>query len=167
MGISRWQKQNKYFWEWVWGLSAAMALLVVALLMALGYGVEVAGGGFLITFFALRIVLAFVFKNRFANVMVRVLKLNYEEIERDFRWIFKEKHVNFKQSTDEESYSYEFPWRKLNMTVQPHWVSPDKKPVTRVTLHTLNAKNMEFAEMLAEAIDEMEQQRLATKMSAT
>jgi hypothetical protein len=35
----------------------------------------------------------------------------------------------------------------------------DRQPVTKVTLRVLNAKNKAFAEMLAESIDEIADQR--------
>jgi hypothetical protein len=51
------------------------------------------------------------------------------------------------------------------MTVQPHWVQrdPNSQPVTKVTFYELSAKNEAFAEMLAEAIDEMANQRANNK----
>ena len=65
----------------------------------------------------------------------------------------------YKQKSEEDAYCYEFPWHRLSMIVQPYWLSPDIEQATKVTLRVLNAKNKEFAEMLAEAIDEMADQR--------
>jgi hypothetical protein len=53
------------------------------------------------------------------------------------------------------------------MIVQPHWLSIDmKQPVTKVTLRVLNEKNKAFAEMLADAIDEMAEERAGARQKA-
>ena len=42
------------------------------------------------------------------------------------------------------------------MMAQPYWLSAENtQPVTKLTLYLLNANNESFAEMLADAIDEM------------
>ena len=109
----------------------------------------------------MRIALALIFKNRYANSMVRILKFDYEEIERDFRIVFKKNNIRFYRKSEEDVYCYEFPGRSLSMTVQPYWLSSDinLQPVTKVTLRVLNAKNKAFAEMLADSIDELADQR--------
>ena len=158
MVSSHWQKQHIHFQRIVWGVSAAISLLLIILLLVLGFGIEVAGVFFLLIFAIMRVSLAFIFKNHYANSMVRILKFDYEDyekIERDFRIMFKDKHIRFQRKSDEDSYRYEFPGRSLSMTVQPYWLSGDKKPVTKVTLYELTEKNEVFAEMLAESIDEM------------
>lgn len=161
MVSSRWQKQHIHFQRIVWGVSAVISILLIILLLSLGFGVEVAGVFFLVVFAIMRVSLAFIFKNRYANSMVRILKFDYEEIERDFRIMFKNKNIRFYRRSEEDAYRYEFPGRRLSMTVQPYWMSIDmnQQPVTKVTLLELNAKNEEFAEMLAESIDEMADQR--------
>lgn len=159
MVSSAWQKQHIHFWSIVWGVSAVFSILLIIILLSLGFGIEVAGIYFIFVFVMMRISLAFIFKNRFGNSMVRVLKFDYKEIERDFRMVFKDKNISFKRTTEEDAYCYDFPWQRLSMIVQPHWLSYDsKKPATKVTLRVLNAKNKAFAEMLAEAIDEMANQ---------
>lgn len=161
MGSSRWQKQHLHFRDIIWAVSAVISLLVVILLLLLGFRIEVAGIFFILIFVVLRIVLAFIFNNRFANSMVRILKFDYEDIERDFRLVFKNHHIRYYRKLEEEAYRYEFPGRHLSMTVEPYWLSSDmaQQPVTKVTLRVLNAKNKEFAEMLAESIDNMADQR--------
>lgn len=157
---SRWQKQNINLRRIVWAASAATSLLLIILLVSLGLGIEVAGLFFILFFFGMRVSLAFLLKNRFANAMVRVLKFDYEEIERDFRMVFKNKYIRYYQKSEEDAYRYEFPGHYLSMTVQPYWLSIDKRqPATLITLYELNAKNTAFAEMLADAIDEMAVQR--------
>jgi hypothetical protein len=129
-------------------------------LLSLGFGIEVAGVFFIIVFAIMRVSLAFIFKNRFANSMVRILKFDYEEIERDFRIVFKNKNIRFYRRSEEDAYRYEFPGHSLSMTAQPYWLSPDREqPATRLTLYVLNAKNEAFAEMLADSIDEMADRR--------
>jgi hypothetical protein len=109
----------------------------------------------------MRVSLAFILKNRFANSMVRILKFDYEELERDFRIVFKNKYIRFYRRSEEDAYRYEFPGHRLSMTVQPYWLFSDMnpQPATLVTLRLLNAKNKAFAEMLADSIDEMADQR--------
>ncbi len=161
MGSSRWQKQHIYFRSIVWAVSAVISILLIILLLSLGFRIEVAGIFFIVVFAIMRISLAFIFKNRYANSMVRILKFDYEEIERDFRIVFKKKNIRFYRKFEEDAYCYEFPGRSLSMTVQPYWLSSDMnlQPVTKVTLRVLNAKNKAFAEMLADSIDEMADQR--------
>jgi len=159
MAASRWQKQHIHFQRIVWGISAVVSIFVIILLLLLGFRIEVAGVFFILVFAITRISLAFILNNRFANSMVRILKFDYEEIERDFRIVFKNKNISFKRISEEDVYRYEFPWHRLSMTVEPYWLSPDsEKPATKVTLQILNAKNKAFAEMLAKSIDEMADQ---------
>ena len=162
MVSSRWQKQHIHFQSIVWGVSAVISILLVILLLLLGFGIEVAGIFFIAIFVILRISLAFIFKNHFGNSMVRVLKFDYEEIERDFRMVFKDKNIRFYRKSEEDAYYYEFPGHSLVMISQPYWLSGDMKPVTKVTLRILTAKNKAFAEMLAESIDDMVNQRANT-----
>lgn len=157
MVASRWQRQNIYFQPIVWAASAIISFLVVIVLFSLGWGVEVASASFLVAFVALRILLAFVLKNRFTNSMVRILKFDYEELEREFRIVFKNKFIRFHRKSEDDAYLYDFPGRNLSMMVQPYWLNSDmsQPPATKITLRVLNAKNKEFAEMLADSIDEM------------
>ena len=156
MVSSRWQKQHIHFQSIVWAVSAVISILLIILLLLLGFRIEVASVFFIVVFAIMRISLAFIFKNRFANSMVRILNFNYEEIERDFRIVFKNKNIRFYRRSEEDAYRYEFPGHNLSMTAQPYWLSPDgEKPVTKVTLHELTTKNEAFAEMLADSIDEM------------
>ena len=157
MVSSRWQKQHIYFQPIVWAASAIISFLTIIILMWFGVGVEVASASFIVVFAVMRVSLAFLLKNRFANSMVRILKFDYEELERDFRILFKNKYIRFQRKSEEDAYFYDFPGRHLSMTVQPYWFSSDinQPPATKVVLRILNAKNKEFAEMLASSIDEM------------
>ena len=168
MVSSHWQKQHIHFEKIVWGVSAAISILLVMLLLALGVGIEVVGLTFILVFIIMRVLLAFLFKNRYGNSMVRILKFENEEIERDFRMVFKNKNVRFnRRAKVDEAYRYEFPGHGLSMTAQPYWLSPDnEQPVTKVTLHELTTKNEAFAEMLAESIDEMANQRAKNHIAA-
>lgn len=161
MVSSYWQRQNTNIRNTVRLISVAISVLLSLLFLSLGL-LDIAETSliFLALFMITEVILAFTFKNRYANSMVRVLKFDLEEIERDFRMVFKNKHVRFYRKSEEGAYSYEFPGHSLIMTVQPHWVQrdPTSEPVTKVTLHKLTAKNEEFAEMLANSIDEMANQ---------
>jgi hypothetical protein len=128
---------------------------------------ETAGVFFILVFAIMRILLAFLFKNRYANMMVRTLKFDPEEIEYDLRKVFKNNHIRFYRKSEDDGYGFDFPGRNLSMTVQPKWLSHDSnKPVARVTLQVLNAKNKAFAEKLAESIDEMANQRANIAVTA-
>ena len=167
MVSSRWQKQHIHFQRIVWAVSAVISILLIILLLSLGFGIEVAGVFFIVVFVIMRVSLAFIFKNRYANSMVRILKFDYEEIERDFRIVFKNKNIRFYRRSEEDAYRYEFPGHSLSMTVQPYWLSPDsEQPVTKVTLYELTAKNEAFAEMLADSIDEMADRRANNESDA-
>ena len=160
MASSRWQKQHIYFQSIIWAISAIISFLLLILFLSLNLGIEMAGVLFIAIFAITRVSLAFILKNRYANLMVRVLKFDYEEIERDFRIVFKNNHIRYYRKSEEDAYRYEFPGHNLSMTVQPHWLSYEsKQPATKVTLRVLNAKNKAFAEMLAASIDEMADQR--------
>lgn len=156
MVSSRWQKQHIHFQRNVWAVSAAISILLIIFLLSLGFGIEVAGVFFLVIFAIMRVSLAFIFENRYVNSMVRILKFDYEEIERDFRIVFKNNNIRFYRRSEEDAYRYEFPGHHLSMTIQPYWISPDsERPFTKATLYKLNAKNKAFAEMVADSIDEM------------
>lgn len=163
MVSSRWQKQHIHFRSIVWGVSTVISIFLIILLLSLGYRAEVAGVFFILIFVITRVLLAFLLNNRYANSMVRILKFNTEELERDFRTVFKNKYIRFYRKSEEDAYRYEFPGHNLSMTVQPYWLPSDISPkaVTKVTLQLLTAKNNEFAEMLAVSIDEMVAQRNA------
>ena len=161
MNSSRWQKQHIHFQSIVWGVSAIISILLILLMLSLGYSLEVAGVFFILAFVILRVALAYLFKNRYANSMVRILKFDYEKIERDFRLIFKDKNIRFQRKSEDDSYRYEFLGYNLSMIVQPHWIQwePTSRPLTKLTLYKLTARNEEFADMLAASIDEMANQR--------
>ncbi len=80
MTISLWQRQHIYFQSIVWGVSAAISTLFIVVMLLLGFEAEVAGVFFILTFVALRVLLAVIFTGRFANSMVRILKADYEDI---------------------------------------------------------------------------------------
>ena len=160
MASSLWQKQHIHFQKIIWGVAAAIAVVTILILSALGFSLEVSGVFFILVFVILRIVLAFIFNNRYANSMVRILNFGYEEIEREFRIVFKNNNIRFFRKSEEDTYRYEFPGRNLSMTVQPYWLSQDnEQPATKLTLYELSPKNEEFAELLAGSIDEMANQR--------
>ncbi len=160
MVSTRWQKQHIHFQSIVWASSAIISILFMILLLLLGFRIEMAGIFFIVVFVITRLLLAFAFKNRYGNSMVRILKFDYEDIERDFRILFKDKNIRFYRKSKDDAYYYEFPGHSLSMTAQPYWLSGDKGPVTKVTLYELTAQNEAFAEMLAESIDEMANQRV-------
>lgn len=169
MVSSRWQKQHSYFQAIVWAVSAVISTLLIIILLLLGFGIEMAGVFFIIVFLAMRVLLAFLLKNRFANSMVRILKFDYEEIEREFRMLFKHKYIRYHRKLEEDAYHYEFPGHSLSMTVEPYWLlfmDPNQQKATKITLRILNAKNKEFAEMLADSIDEMAAQHATSQEKA-
>lgn len=156
METSRWQRQYIHLQPLVWGVSVVLATLLFAILMLVGWRAEVAGISFLVVFLVLRVALAYLLNNRFANSMVRVLKFDPAEAERDFRFVLKDLFVRYYHKPDEEGYRYVIPGHQLTMAVHPYWLSYESdKPVTKVTLQVVNTKNRAFAAKLAAAIDEM------------
>lgn len=112
------------------------------------------------------LILAFVLIRRRANAMIRVLKFEYGEIEREFRLLFKNNNIQFNRKTEDDAFRYDFPGHNLSMAIQPYpllnEVEDDNNwvlPATKITLGDLNAKNEAFAEQLAVLIDGMEKQR--------
>lgn len=164
---SHWQKQNMNIRNIVRVISLIISILLsIAFVMVGLLDITETSLLFLVLFMITEVAWAFALKNRYANSLVRVLKFDYEEIERDFRMVFKDKHIRFYRKLEEDAYRYEFPGYGLMMTVQPHWVIKDLNvpPVTKVTLHELTAKNKAFAKLLAESIDEMADQRASHKV---
>ena len=111
-------------------------------------------------------ILTFSLENRYGTSMIRILRVDYKVIERDFRMMFKDKHIQFYKRTDEDAYSYEFPGHNLVMTVEPYVLhhlvvarQMTSQSATAVILRELSSKNKAFAEMLAQSIDELAQQR--------
>jgi hypothetical protein len=163
MVSSRWDKQNTArfniaFWTllisimiigfpaWLFELKGWPALVASIIGLAAGF------------------VLAFTLLKHQANSMIRVLKFSYEEIERDFRILFKDNNIHFNRKTEEDAYHYHCPgFRNLGMTIQRYdllnlGVKNQNEMVlsaTKITLADLDPENKVFAENLAGLIDEM------------
>lgn len=162
MVSSRWEKQNTSRFNiafWVLLVSIFAIGFPAALLGLEGRSALAAS----IIGLMAGIVLAFVLLRRYANSMIRVLKFDYEDIERDFRLLFKDNNIPFNRKNEEEAFRYNFPGQNLSMTIQPYQLLnlgvEDQKalilPATKITLGELNAENQAFAEKLAGLIDEM------------
>ena len=116
------------------------------------------------------IVLAYTLPKRNANMMSRVLRMEYESLEFTLRKVFKDKNIRFYRQEDETRHPFfEFPGTPLTATIRPYdpidgssglpgKLSSIGMPLsaTLVTLRGLNSKNRELVEMLAEAIDGIE-----------
>lgn len=120
-------------------------ILIVGIIVVVGITVSIAIG------------------NRYAKSMVRILKFDYKEIERDFRLLFKENHIQYHRKTEEEVYRYNLLGHRLSLTLEQYQILNTgvkgqktwSLPATQVTLSELNTKNQAFAERLADLIDEM------------
>ncbi len=166
MVSSRWEKQNTARFNiafWI-VLVSIMAIGFPAALFGLtGWSAVIASIIALITGF----VLAFILVRRQADSMIRVIKFAYQDIERDFRILFKVNNIQFNRKTEEDAFQYFFPGNTLSMTIQPYsllnlGVKGQKElilPATKITLGELNAENEAFADKLAKLIDEMENQQ--------
>ncbi len=163
MVSSRWQKHNTARY------SLAFLILVVTV-FAIGYPASLLGLEGVPALIASAIgvivgfVAAFALVKWRANAMVRVLKFDCQEIEREFRILFKDNNIQFNRKPAEDGYRYNFFGRNdLSMTIQSY--SPFNRGVedkdgrvssaTKITLGDLNKKNEAFAEQLADLIDEM------------
>lgn len=112
--------------------------------------------------------LAFFLLRHRANAMVRVIKFDYMEVERDFRILFKENNIQFNRKTKEDGFQYDFFGHKgLSMTLELYELlnlegnGPQRvlQPATKITLAKLNDTNQTFVERLTNLIDEMMNQR--------
>lgn len=142
-------------------ISIVISGLLGLLFVSLGFE---KGGVVSLLVASLGFILTLILSNRKPKTMVRILELDSEENERDFRILFKENYIQFVRKKEDDAYRYEFPGRGLSMTIQPYTIhnynyfidrQVMKQPTIEVTLGELNAKNKEFAESLAESIDEM------------
>lgn len=165
---SSWQKHNFYIRNVGIGITLGIALLLAFLTSLLGLGrlsVIIVG---IVAIVGMTV--SITMGNRYARSMVRILKFDYEEIERDFRILLKDNYIQFNRKTIEDVYRYDFPGHRLSMTVEHYQILNTGKeeqktwflPATQVTLSELNSKNQAFAERLADLIDEMASQ-LANK----
>ena len=163
MVSSRWDKQNSdrfniAFWTL---LVSIMVIGFPAWLFELkGWSALIAS----IVGFLGGVVLAFTLLKSQANSMVRVLKFSCQEVERDFRFLFKDNNIHFYRKTEEDAFRYYFPGHSnLGMTIQRYellnlGVKGQNKmilPATKITLGDLDEENKAFAEKLAGLIDEM------------
>ena len=165
---SRWQKHDFYIRNVGMGITLGIALLLAFLTSLLGLGRP----GILVVGIVavVGMMVSITIGNRYARSMVRILKFEYEEIERDFRILFKDNHIQFHRKTEEDVYRYNFLGHRLSMTIEPYQIlNPVEEgqttwflAATQVTLSELNTKNQAFAEKLADLIDEMAEQ-LANK----
>ena len=103
------------------------------------------------------------------NEMSRVLKLKFEDAEFALRKLLKEKQIKFyRRYEDEGYYQYEFPGRNLILNLYPYdssisivCIPPKDTSIITTCIDTLleipsmNAKNRDFAEELALAIDDL------------
>ena len=158
MASSRWQKQNKHIQNIIRIIALVISILLSILFLLLELlDIVYLSLIFLTVFTITEVTWLFIIKNHFADSLVRVLKFDYEELDFDFRMLFKNNQIRFYRELKEDSYQYEFPGHSLFMTAQLHWISRDQliPAATKITLHTVTAKNEAFAQTLADAIDEM------------
>ncbi len=161
MASSRWKKQNSFIRNTGFAISIVVSALLVLLFVSLGFE---KGGIISLLVAILGFILTLILSNRKPKSMIRILSFDYEEIERDFRLLFKENYIRYIRKKEDDAYRYEFPGHSLSMTIQSYTVHNynyfvdrqlTKQPTTEVALGELNEKNKEFAEKLAESIDEM------------
>lgn len=146
------------------GITLGIATLLAFLASLLGLGRQ--GILIVVLIVVVGMTVSITIGNRYARSMVRILKFEHEEIERDFRVLFKDNHIQFHRRTEEVGYRYNFYGHRLSMTIEPYQlVSTGEEgqmtwflPATRVTLGELNTKNQAFAGSLADLIDEMADQ---------
>ncbi|MEM7032780.1 MAG: hypothetical protein AAF629_24735 [Chloroflexota bacterium] len=108
----------------------------------------------------------FALNNHYATSMVRVLQLDSEEAEWAIRLMFKDKNITFSQQADEEVYIFKFPSPGLTLTIAPYVLhnamferDMNPQPAAKVIFEGLNAKNRVLTKLLAEAINEVANQR--------
>ena len=165
MASSRWKKQNSFIRNVGFAITLVISGLLGLLFLSLGFE---KGGIISLLVGFLGFILTLTLSKRKPKSMVRILRFDYEEIERDFRLLFKDNYIRYIRKKEDDAYRYEFPGHSLSMIIQPYTIHSynyfldrqlTRQPTIEVTLGELNAKNKEFAEMLAESIDEMADQR--------
>ena len=163
MASSRWQKQNTHIQNIVRIIAFVISILLSILFLSLKL-LDIVNLSliFLTIFMITEVSWLFILKNHFADSLVRVLKFDYEELDWDFRMLFKNNQIRFYRELKDDSYRYEFPGHSLFMTVQRHWISRDQliPAATKITLHKVIAKNEAFAQTLADTLDDMAKERV-------
>lgn len=161
MHSSHWQKLNFHIREVGLSITVGLAILLALLtsMLRLVERSELIAVLVLVVGSAISIIVS----DRYAKSKVRTLKYEYEEIERDFRFLFKAKHIPFNRRREECGYRYDFPGHGLNMTIE-HYEVPDvhlqiMQSFTQVKLNEIDDENQAMADRLAMAIDEMVNQR--------
>ena len=158
MVTTQWQQQNFQTRNTGVTITVSVSILLTGLLLLVGMawmsqwlGIVVVVAGLVATHRRMR-------KN--AETMTRVLRQDYEEIERDFRMIFKDHNIRYYRRMDEDAYAYEFPGRSLTMRVEPYVFhnlllsrTGNPNPAACIHLRKVNSQNAQFAEFLAETID--------------
>lgn len=161
MAPENWQKQDFYLRNVGSAITLGVALFLAFLTSLLGLGrlsVPIVGVVLLVGMSA-----SVIIGSRYGRTMVRILKFEPEEIERDFRLLFKDNFIQFHRREEEEGYRYDLLGHGLSMTIEPYEIASTGEegrptwflPGTRVTLSELNTRNQAFAEKLAGLIDEM------------
>jgi hypothetical protein len=147
MAPSSWQKQDFYIRNVGIGITLGIALFLAFLTSLLGLGrlsVPIVGVVVLVGMTA-----SVIIGSRYARAMVRILKFDCEEIERDFRLLFKDNFIQFHRRDEEEGYRYDLLGHGLTMTVEPYQIVSGGAegrptwfvPATRVTLSGLTTQN--------------------------
>lgn len=159
MVTTRWQQQNFQTRNVGLALTGAVLVVVTTLLLSNGLAWMSQWLGNLVVIVGLLLTYRRMKLN--AEMMTRILRNDYEEIERDFRVIFKENHIRYYRRVEEDSYYYEFPGRSLTMRVEPYIFhnllfvkQQNPQPAASIRLSDVTTKNVEFANFLADSIDE-------------
>jgi hypothetical protein len=167
MASSKWQKRNKEMLNRGLMISVVTGGLLGVLVTSMGYGRWGSLVALLVA--AVGYVLTFILTSRHANVMIRVLVSDYQELESDFRNIFADNHIRFVLKIEEDCYHYKFSGTSLTMTVEPHAPNPfgnetldqmmEVRPAAQITLGEIDSRNHAFANQLAALIDELAAQQ--------
>ncbi len=160
MVSSKWQKQNSAWFNI--GYSILFVSIVVMGFPAILLGLEgTAAVAATIIGLLAGFGLAYYLVKRKTNTMVRVIKLNTQNIERDIRLLLKEHNIQFNRKQEEEAYHYHILTHDLKLTLQPYDllnlnVTHRKNvmvPASKLTLGELDADNESYALKLADLID--------------
>ena len=153
----RWRKKNKRFDLLSWAIAFAVAIAVG---FALPQSAEQQSAIAILVCFATRNILAVVFNRLFVDSVIGSVRLDYNDIEWQFRKLFKDDAILFHKRTENNAHNFEFPDHKLRVSLHDRSTTRGEKrrPIAQIKFHQVTSQNRPFVDTLTNAIDEMADQ---------
>ena len=159
---STWKRQNTFITRW---RMIIMALLVVLLsgypIPLPGVAMQYSGLGIVIVGLLATVFITYL-NRRYANSLLRVLEMDFDDTEFAVRKILKDKHIRFQRQMEEEITHFELTGYDISMRVEPYTEhvlefsnAENPPPATSIIINGLNGKDRMLTESLMTAIDEI------------